>query len=103
MAENEVLKSVLEKVKAQKVNFGFLERFDVDENFEVTKALEEIQQYRAIGTVKELRELKEKATAKKPVREDRWDIPLCPACGSAGLIEDYDYCSDCGQKIDHEV
>lgn len=51
MTENEALESALEKVKAQKENFGFMERFDVDENWEVMKALEEIQQYRAIGTV----------------------------------------------------
>jgi len=59
MMENEVIKSALEKVKAQKVNFGFMERFDVDENWEVIKALEEIQQYRAIGTVEEFKALKE--------------------------------------------
>jgi len=57
MMENEVIKSALEKVKAQKVNFGFMERFDVDENWEVMKALEEIQQYRAIGTVESLKNL----------------------------------------------
>lgn len=64
MTENEALKSALEKVKAQKVNFGFMERFDVDENWEVMKALEEIQQYRAIGTVEEIQQ--------KLAELDRW-------------------------------
>ena len=57
MTENEILKSALKKVEAQKVNFGFMERFNVDENWEVMKALEEIQQYRAIGTVDEVAEM----------------------------------------------
>lgn len=59
MTENEALKTALEKVKVQKVNFGFMERFNVDENWEVMKALEEIQQYRAIGTVEEFKALKD--------------------------------------------
>lgn len=57
MTENETLKSALEKVKAQKVNFGFMERFDVDENWEVMKALEEIPRYRDLGTIDELAEM----------------------------------------------
>ena len=101
MTENKALETALEKVKAQKENFGFLERFDVDENWEVTKALEEVQQYRAIGTVEELqgikqelfeavsdwrqyrkigtisefRELKEKATAKRVVDIHKSECP----------------------------
>lgn len=66
-------------------------------------ALEEIQQYRAIGTVSEFRELKEKATAKKPtdVRyfgEAGYYIGLCPTCKS-GNNSEYEYCGDCGQKL----
>lgn len=66
-------------------------------------ALEEIQQYRAIGTVSEFRELKEKATAKKPtdVRyfgEAGYYIGLCPTCKN-GNNSEYEYCGDCGQKL----
>ena len=66
-------------------------------------ALEEIQQYRAIGTVEEFRELKEKATAKKPtdVRyfgEAGYYIGLCPTCKN-GNNSEYEYCGDCGQKL----
>ena len=69
-------------------------------------ALSEIQQYRTIGTVSEFRELKEKATEKKPV-------PYVPDCASINFIEFVcpncngdvpqmltpRYC-DCGQKLD---
>ena len=54
------------------------------------KALEEIQQYRAIGTVSEFRELKEKATAK---------FSPCPKCGSVRSLGD-GFCYDCGTALD---
>lgn len=60
-------------------------------------ALEEIQQYRAIGTVSELRELKEKATAKKPI--DRIMFEECPNCGAVD-IANCGFCPECGQKLD---
>ena len=101
MTENKSLESALEKVKAQKINLGFLERFDVDENWEVTKALEEIQQYRAIGTVSEFRELKETATAKKPKMIVRYGCTTheCPNCGQL-LHDDQNFCHDCGTELD---
>lgn len=40
MTEQNVIKSALKKLKDQKHNFGMLERFDVDENWEVTNILE---------------------------------------------------------------
>lgn len=78
-------------------------------------ALEEIQQYRAIGTVSEFRELKEKATAKKPTIEvyaqslyERKTY-RCPSCNQK-LVTKIDgswcggalslNCPYCGQKID---
>ena len=50
------------------------------------KALEEIQQYRAIGAIEEFKELKEKSVAKKPLRVPTDDTCLyyefrCPSCG----------------------
>ena len=73
------------------------------EHRQVAEYLEELKQYRAIGTVEELRELKEKATAKKPtdVRyfgEAGYYIGLCPTCKS-GNNSEYEYCGDCGQKL----
>ena len=58
------------------------------------QALEGIQQYRAIGTVSEFRELKEKATAKSPAYQGEHE--KCPTCGSFCIGE---YCIRCGQRI----
>ena len=73
-------------------------------------ALEEIQQYRAIGTVSEFRELKEKATEKKPTPidyEKYMDVVTnakflrgaywCPCCKHT--VRSGAYCDDCGQKL----
>ena len=72
------------------------------------QALEEIQQYRAIGTIEELKALKEKNVAKKPNKVDRkrdedgflYKIGECPCCGK--LVTDGRECCDCGQKLDWE-
>lgn len=73
---------------------------------EAIKALEEIQQYRAVGTVEECRAAVEKQTAKKvksisQVKDGDSYVGLigrCPCCGDV-LEEDTVYC-DCGQKLD---
>lgn len=78
---------------------------------EAIKALEEIQQYRAIGTVEEFKALKEKNDPKIPNYEgdgyykgqivlDTW---ICPNCEKEYEVdyEEYDYCPNCGQRIDH--
>lgn len=71
------------------------------------KALEEIQQYRQIGTVEECRAAVEKQKGKKPLR--RTDISgnkykICQHCFA--IVEDGEwtdtFCPDCGQKIDWE-
>ena len=60
MTENEALESALKKIIAQeKSNWGYIENFDVDENWAVRTAIEHVKQYRKIGTVEEL-----KATSK---------------------------------------
>ena len=72
------------------------------------KALEEVQQYRQIGTVEECREAVEKQTAKKvksisPVKDGDSYVCLigrCPCCGDI-LEENTVYC-DCGQRLDWE-
>lgn len=67
------------------------------------KALEEIQQYRTLGTVKECRSAVEKQGAKKP--KDRyktthiWDGAYCPVCG-CGITARWSFCQNCGQAID---
>ena len=70
------------------------------------KALEELQQYRAIGTVEECRAAVEKQTAKKvksisQVKDGDSYVGLigrCPCCGDI-LEEGTVYC-DCGQRLD---
>lgn len=75
-------------------------------------ALEQVQKYRTIGTVSEFRELKEKATAKKPLysdfdeNEDEEIIPykaVCPACGyefEFGTWNDeQNHHCECGQRM----
>ncbi len=67
------------------------------------KALEEIQQYRAIGTVEECREARERQKEKKPVCRsiftDGTRFPGCPTCFSR-IDRGAFYCSGCGQKLD---
>lgn len=74
------------------------------------QALEEIQQYRAIGTVEECREAVERMKPKTPTYDGDgyapdgtfvWDEWLCPNCNSRYEVDfdEYDYCPNCGQKI----
>lgn len=74
-------------------------------------ALEEIQQYRAIGTVKECREVRERQTSERPnIYGDGYDdegnmiydMYDCPNCNKSYEIdyEKYDFCPNCGQAID---
>ena len=73
--------------------------------------LEEIQQYREIGTVEECREAVEKQKPKKPDYEGDgyddegvlvYDTWICPCCGERYEVgyNDYKYCPKCGQAID---
>ena len=63
-------------------------------------ALEEIQQYKALGTVEELRLAKEKQTPKKPIFTEDKQFALCPCCDMKGLIDKQKYCDNCGKKLD---
>ena len=75
------------------------------------KALEEVQQYRQIGTVDECRKAVGKQTAKKPIPidyEKYVDIIdnakflrgafWCPNCRH--VVYSGSFCKDCGQKLD---
>ena len=74
------------------------------------KALEDVQKYRAIGTPEECRAAVEKQTAKKPDYEGDgyadghlvYDTWICPCCGKHYEVDydNYNYCPDCGQKLD---
>ena len=73
------------------------------------QALEEVQAYRAIGTVEEFKALKEKNEPKKPYSDQNglldakmWHCPVC----KKEVISDWNrdlangYCHNCGQAID---
>ena len=62
---------------------------------EAIKALEEVQQYRAIGTPDECRAAAEKMKPKKTAIE-AIKVHICPVCGFSGI---YDYCGNCGQRV----
>lgn len=64
-------------------------RDDEEELKTAIQALEELQQYRAIGTIEEFKDLKEKSVAKKPVVKG--------VMGFAGE-EEY-HCPNCNQKL----
>ena len=70
------------------------------------KALEEVEQYRAIGTPEECRAAVEKQKAKKPIRNDKC---TCPSCGTHNEVfkkrrntvaHDIVYCWHCGQAVE---
>lgn len=77
----------------------------------IAKAFEELEQYRAIGTVKECQAAVERQTAKAP---DTWgdgydnngnlirDMYTCPNCKENYEIDynHYKYCPNCGQAFD---
>ena len=131
MTENEVVKIIRE------YSGLFPQARGEDEALEMAiKALEEVQQYRAIGTPEELQDMKnnyyealsdwrqyrkigtleecraavEKQTAKKPYYEGDgysdghlvYDTWICPCCGKHYEVDydDYDFCPECGQRID---
>lgn len=60
-------------------------------------ALEEIQQYRAIGTVGECREATEKQRAYRPIK--LIDCVYGCKCGNK-VTECFQYCDMCGQRLD---
>ena len=77
-----------------------------EEEEAVRKALEEIKQYRTIGTPEECRSAVEKQKAKKSQKTESeghryTDTYRCPNCGGnfsgTGIAN---YCYHCGQKLD---
>ena len=68
--------------------------------------VEELKQYRAIGTPEECREAVDKRTVMKPIRMDKC---TCPSCGTHNevwkkrrntLPSDIVYCWHCGQAVE---
>lgn len=65
------------------------------------KAIGKVREYRKLGTLEELRALKEKQIPKKPVLEGIYYCPKCKRMLYWGIMgEKIGYCGDCGQAID---
>ena len=65
--------------------------------------MKEVEQYRSLGTVEELKEAREKQIPKKPIRYEKTARVDYPVCGNtvAGISGSFgDYCSKCGNKMD---
>ena len=66
-----------------------------------TDALEGIQQYRAIGTVEECQEAREKQIPKKPIHDGLYACPNCYTIMLQGAFEARGKCcKECGQVLD---
>lgn len=77
-----------------------------EDNDKIAEWLEELKQYRAIGTPEECRAAVEKQKAKKPIRNDKC---TCPSCGTHNEVfkkrrntvaHDIVYCWHCGQAVE---
>lgn len=108
MIDADKLKKAIEEFKENiKLPFGSTIS---DESSEIAiSALEEIQQYRALGTVEEIRELMEKQRGKRPktILRHRGGIETehCPNCDLDYQVDrrytiDDDYCPACGKLLD---
>lgn len=73
-----------------------------EEHEQLAKWLEELQQYREIGTVEECRAAVERQIAKKPIKRSfivpYEGIEVCPNCKEP--ISKREHHCKCGQKID---
>lgn len=116
MTEKEAIKLLSDELKVTESVIGFEKEFEnmskrvlewrmrrVKGIKMAIKALEEIQQYREIGTVEECREARERRNPKKVVDicgalGEKYE---CPECGSS--LDDADLiagnCKWCGQKL----
>lgn len=102
MTENEA-KEIVKKLRNKAELFknsgfavdGIVKSFEDSANAIETLS-EEIQQYRAIGTIEEFKDLKEKSEPKKPIIHGLGQR-YCPICKCGGA--DHFYCARCGQKL----
>lgn len=94
---------ILHNVFCNKVHNAELEALNI-----AIESMKEVEQYRALGTVEELKEAREKQVAKKPtefnaITNGRFyalDF-MCPSCNEANIGNPYTpkYCKHCGQAL----
>lgn len=90
------LKKVEEDHRDDKVFTGQLNIAEMAHD--VRERLEELRPYEDTGlTPEQIRELKERDTARKI--ELNAGVPICPVCGRKA-VKCYDFCPDCGQRLE---
>lgn len=101
MLENETIKA-LKSIYP----LGLCDKEEYEMAQTAIQALEENQQYHAIGTIEKLQTLKEKAEPRKPICND---LCTCPSCSTHNevikkrrntVVRDTVYCWHCGQAIE---
>lgn len=97
MTENEAL----ELMKSLQISKDCELVKTIDFKATVIKALENLQQYRAIGTIEEFKALKEKNVAKKTLHNGAnwYRCPNGCEIHKKQFEKDW-YCPKCGQKLD---
>ena len=94
-----------ESVDKEAITYG--NTICANEHEQLAEWLEELKQYRAIGTVEECRAAMEKQTAKKPMhvtnsyfgyQKHKEHVGYCPDCGHQ--VEEPYGCPNCLRKID---
>ena len=74
------------------------------EHEQLAEWLEELKEYRTIGTPDECRAAVEKQKERKPIKYDKMALwaYACPKCGEPLIKTNYEYkyCDMCGQKLD---
>ena len=86
-----------EAIKIIKHKVGRFQNDTINDALDMAiNALEEVQQYRSIGTLYECRLAVEKMKPKRPI--NRCMFSECPTCGNVE-IKDCKHCPDCGQAL----
>ncbi len=112
MKENEsLIKDENEAIEAIKSNMPTSGYYMLRQSLEMAiKALEDVQEYQKIGTVEEVRELKErdKALLLEDIMANRKDsgrlrFGTCPKCKTrVSNVEGGNFCQNCGQRLKWE-
>ena len=115
MTENGAIKELETSIDLAQMCTQNYERKNEIQGYEMAiKALEEVQQYRAIGTPEECLEAVTKQISRHPVDKTKPDsgygnyyenarVIVCPNCnGRLKLKSKGKYCDKCGQKLNWE-
>lgn len=103
MTEKEAINYYEKAMQIHKDEFGDDQKA-VDLYNTTINALRELQQYRAIGTIKECQEARKKQIKKKSVKNE-YNHDCCPNCGWIVYQGEWSgrylpHCENCGQAID---